>query len=85
MQEHCPAHWDFDDEFDGGEESCGRVIINLFTYLKPMPPGSRILVISRDPGAPAELPAWCRMTNNPLLEKHHPFYLVLYKPELNKE
>ncbi len=21
--------WEFDDEFDGGEETCGRVIVNL--------------------------------------------------------
>lgn len=80
-----PSHWVFDDEFDGGEESCGRVIINLYSYLKPLAPGSRILVISKDPAAPVELPAWCRMTCNPLLEKAHPYYLIEYKPELKKE
>jgi TusA-related sulfurtransferase len=79
-----PRHWQFDDEFDGGEETCGRVIINLFTYLKSQAPGATILVVSRDPGAPQELPAWCRMTKNPLLEQAHPYYLVHYKPHLKE-
>ena len=59
--------WQFDDEFDGGEETCGRVIINLHLYLLSQPSGYRILVISRDPGAPMELPAWCRLTGNTLV------------------
>ena len=85
MSRSYPAHWEFDDEFDGGEETCGRVIINLHTYLKPMPPGYRILLISKDPAAPTEFPAWCRMTNNALLDMVHPYYLVEYKPQLKKE
>ncbi len=85
MQEAYPEHWNFDDEFDGGEETCGRVIINLYTYLKPMPPGTRILVISRDPAAPIEFPAWCRMTRNDLVQMSHPYYLIEYKPHLKKE
>ena len=61
---HSEIHdWQFDDEFDGGEETCGRVIINLYLYLRTQPSGYRILVISRDPGAPMELPAWCRMNS----------------------
>ena len=85
MSETFPEHWEFDDEFDGGEETCGRVIINLYTYLKPMPPGYRILLISKDPAAPYEFPAWCRMTGNVLLDMSHPYYLVEYKPQLKKE
>ena len=42
--------WNFDDEFDGGEETCGRVIVNLHLYIRDQDPGSRLLVISRDPG-----------------------------------
>ena len=74
--------WKFDDEFDGGEETCGRVIVNLFLYIRNQPPGVRILVISRDPGAPVELPAWCRMTKNELTEMEHPYYLITLKPHL---
>jgi TusA-related sulfurtransferase len=74
--------WEFDDEFDGGEETCGRVIVNLYLYTRDQEPGRRLLVISRDPGAPVELPAWCRMTKNELSEMHHPYYLITLKPEL---
>ncbi len=73
--------WEFDDEFDGGEETCGRVIVNLHLYIRDLTPGSRILVISRDPGAPVELPAWCRMTKNELKQVQHPYYLIILKPE----
>jgi len=85
MSKSYPSHWEFDDEFDGGEETCGRVIINLYTYLKPMPPGHRILLISKDPAAPIEFSAWCRMTKNALLDMVHPYYLIEYKPQLKKE
>jgi len=74
--------WEFDDEFDGGEETCGRVIVNLYLYIRDQQPGLRILVISRDPGAPVELPAWCRMTKNQLTKMEHPYYLITLKPNL---
>ena len=74
--------WRFDDEFDGGEKTCGRVIVNLHLYIRDQEPGLRILVISRDPGAPVELPAWCRMTKNELTEMQHPYYLITLKPHL---
>jgi TusA-related sulfurtransferase len=74
--------WEFDDEFDGGEETCGRVIVNLYLYIRDQEPGRRLLVISRDPGAPVELPAWCRMTRNTLTAMRHPYYLITLKPEL---
>lgn len=80
-----PQEWEFDEEFDGGEETCGRVIINLYTYLLPLPPGTKVLLISKDPAAPIEFPAWCRMTRNPLLDMRHPYYLIEYKPERKKE
>jgi TusA-related sulfurtransferase len=73
--------WDFEDEFDGGEESCGRVIINLYLYLRQALPGTRVLFISKDPGAPIEFPAWCRLTGNRLIKAEHPHYLFIYKPD----
>ena len=77
--------WRFDDEFDGGDETCGRVIVNLHLYLKDQQPGLKILVISRDPGAPVELPAWCRMTKNELTRVQHPYYLITLKPHLQRK
>ncbi|MBI4804493.1 MAG: sulfurtransferase TusA family protein [Desulfovibrio sp.] len=81
MTESYPEHWVFDDEFDSGDESCGRVIINLHSYVKPLAPGTRLMLISKDPAAPVEFPAWCRMTRNTLLDRAHPFYLIELKPE----
>ena len=40
MHQEIPG-WQFDDEFDGGEETCGRVIINLHLYLRTQPSGYR--------------------------------------------
>lgn len=80
MDQHLPD-WEFDDEFDGGEETCGRVIVNLHLYTRDQCSGTRILVISKDPGAPVELPAWCRMTGNRLEKQSHPYYLIILKPE----
>lgn len=71
--------WQFEDEFDSGEETCRRVIIHLHFYLRTQPSGYRILVISRDLGAPMELPAWCRMTGNLLLGQQHHYYLITLK------
>lgn len=84
VRENLPEQpaWEFDDEFDGGEETCGRVIVNLHLYIRDQPPGLRVLVISRDPGAPVELPAWCRMTKNELTAMQHPYYLITLKPHL---
>ncbi|MBF0481895.1 MAG: sulfurtransferase TusA family protein [Desulfovibrionaceae bacterium] len=61
------------------------MIVNLFTYLKSIEPGTRVLLISTDAAAPVEFPAWCRMTENALLDQAHPFYLIEYKPKLKKE
>ena len=41
MTPSTPPDWNFEDEFDGGEESCGRVIINLHFYMKQITPGTR--------------------------------------------
>ena len=74
--------WDFDDEFDGGEETCGRVIVNLHLYIRDQKPGYRVLVISRDMAAPLEIPSWARMTKNELTAASHPYYLITLKPHL---
>jgi len=85
MRAGYPEHWSFDDEFDGGEETCGRVIINLHTYCLPLEPGTRLLLVSQDPAAPVEFPAWCRMTKNALLDMAHPYYLIELKPALKEK
>ena len=77
--EGLPAGWEADSRFDGGEEGCGEVLLDLRLHARSLEPGSRLAILARDPGAPIEIPAWCRVTGNALLEARHPFYLVKVK------
>lgn len=60
------------EEWDAGHMGCGELLIELRKRLKKMP-GDTIKLIALDPGAPEDIPSWCRMTNNPLL---------LHEPEM---
>jgi len=46
-----------------------------------MQPGEALEVIARDPGAPTDLPAWCRMTGHTLVAAEHPRYVIRKKTE----
>ena len=59
----------FDLLYDAGPTGCGELIMNLFLTMKKMERGQIIKVISYDPGAREDLPAWCRMQQNTLLER----------------
>jgi tRNA 2-thiouridine synthesizing protein A len=49
--------------------------------LKQMNPGDEIEIVVRDPGAPTDLPAWCRMTGHLLISAAHPVYVIQRKQE----
>ena len=57
----------FDEDWDAGDLGCGELVLHLRFKLKAMPPGRVIRVRATDPGAPADLPAWCRLTGETLL------------------
>jgi tRNA 2-thiouridine synthesizing protein A len=57
-----------DDEWNAGDLGCGELVLDLRKRLRAMP-GGVIKVISLDPGAIEDLPAWCRLTRNELI--HH--------------
>ena len=61
---------DADAEWNAGELGCGELVLDLRNRLRAMP-GGVIRVIALDPGAPKDLPAWCRLTRNELL-RHDP-------------
>lgn len=65
-----------DTEFDGGDAGCGELLLDLLLFFKRQPAGSVVKVIARDPGAPLEMPAWCRMTGHSLLAAEHPGYFI---------
>jgi tRNA 2-thiouridine synthesizing protein A len=59
-----------DDEWDAGDMGCGPLLLELRKRLRAMP-GRVLKVRALDPGAPLDLPAWCRLTTNELL-RHDP-------------
>jgi tRNA 2-thiouridine synthesizing protein A len=64
------------DRWEAGEVGCGHLVFELRLRLKNMKPGERLEVIARDPGAPTDLPAWCRMTGHKLVSAEHPIYVI---------
>ena len=63
------AHTDniaHDDEWDAGDLACGELVIHLRNRLRQMP-GKVMKLTAHDPGAPEDIPAYCRMTGHELL------------------
>ncbi|MGG0718302.1 sulfurtransferase TusA family protein [Robertmurraya massiliosenegalensis] len=58
-----------DITYDAGPTGCGELIMNLFLTMKKMQSGHVIKVISYDPGAREDIPAWCRLQNQTLLKR----------------
>jgi tRNA 2-thiouridine synthesizing protein A len=57
-----------DDEWDAGDLGCGDLVLALRGRLRAMP-GKVLKLVARDPGAPADIPAYCRMTGHQLLHE----------------
>jgi tRNA 2-thiouridine synthesizing protein A len=71
------SHWDA--EWDAGDIGCGDLVLELRMRLRSVASGQTLKVIARDPGAPADLPAWCRLTGNALVASNHPAYWIKRK------
>ena len=67
------AHW------DAGALGCGDLVLQLRLRLEALAPGQVLRLIARDPGAQADIPAWCRMTGHTLLAALHPVYQIRRK------
>jgi tRNA 2-thiouridine synthesizing protein A len=59
-----------DAEWDAGDLGCGELVLDLRKRLRAMP-GRVLKLRALDPGAPEDLPAWCRLTHNELI-RHDP-------------
>ena len=68
-----------DAEWDAGDMGCGDLVLELRARMEPLAPGRVLKLTARDPGAPADIPAWCRMTGHALLSEQHPIYLIRRK------
>lgn len=68
-----------DIEWDAGDLGCGDLALGLRVRLEAMSPGRVLTLIARDPGARADIPAWCRLTGHALVMEQHPVYLIRRK------
>lgn len=57
-------------EWNAGQMGCGELLVELKKRLRQMP-SQTLKLVALDPGAPLDLPAWCRLTGNELL-RHDP-------------
>ena len=69
----------FDREWDAGDLGCGELVLELRGRLGAMRPGQILRLVALDPGAPADIPAWCRLTGHTLVAGEHPVYLIRHK------
>lgn len=62
--------------WDAGSMSCGDLVLELRLRLRELPAGACLRVLASDPGAPGDIPAWCRVTGHELVAQSHPEYLI---------
>jgi tRNA 2-thiouridine synthesizing protein A len=65
-----------DAVWDAGDRGCGELVLELKTRVERLRPGQILQLVARDPGAPADIPAWCRMTGHALVDQAHPIYRI---------
>ena len=70
-----------DAEWNAGDLGCGELVLELRGRLQALGPGRVLRLIARDPGAPADIPAWCRMTGHVLVSEQPPVYLIRRKEQ----
>jgi tRNA 2-thiouridine synthesizing protein A len=81
MTASLPTVFAHDIAWDAGHLGCGDLVLALRQRARAAP-GKIFKVTALDAGAPADIPAWCRMTGNALVA-HDPearAYWVRAKP-----
>ena len=78
-ESQAPERPSADAEWDAGDIACGDLVLELRLRLQPMHPGQVLKITARDAGAPADLPAWCRLTGHTLVRVAHPDYWIKRK------
>jgi tRNA 2-thiouridine synthesizing protein A len=68
-----------DARWDAGDMSCGDLVLELRLRLQALAPGTMLHLTALDPGAPEDIPAWCRLTGNALHRAKHPEYWIRRK------
>lgn len=65
--------------WDAGTLGCGDLVMALRGKVREVAPGEVLEVVARDAGAAEDVPSWCRLTGNPLLEAAPPVYRIRRK------
>ncbi len=65
--------------WNAGDLACGELLLQLRVRMEGLSPGQVLRLVALDPGAPADLPAWCRLTGHALLASEHPVYVIRRK------
>jgi len=76
MEKSIKETWAYSAEYNGKEEGCGDLIMALFKFFKTIGSGTTVCVTAHDPGAAADIAAWCRSTKKVLLESGPPYFLI---------
>ena len=69
------------ERWEAGELGCARLVVELRRRIDQLQPGDELEIVSPDPGAPTDLPAWCRMTGHELVSCEPPVYVIRRKGE----
>ncbi len=64
-------------ELDARNLMCPLPVIRAQDKIKTLQPGDQLKVISSDPGALNDIPAWCRINGHRVLETHRDEYQVM--------
>jgi tRNA 2-thiouridine synthesizing protein A len=64
------------ETWDAGDLGCGELVLELRLRLGSLRAGEVLELFARDPGAPEDLPAWCRLTGHALVGAQPPRYLI---------
>jgi tRNA 2-thiouridine synthesizing protein A len=62
--------------WDAGDLACGDLVLHLRMRVDALRPGEMLHLVALDPGAPADLPAWARLTGHRLVAADPPNYLI---------
>jgi tRNA 2-thiouridine synthesizing protein A len=70
-----------EDTWDAGSMGCGDLVLELRLRLGRLAPGGVLRLTATDPGAPEDLPAWCRLTGHEMISMKHPQYRIRKRKE----
>ncbi len=64
------------ERWDAGDIGCGQLIVSVRNRLGGMQAGELLELTTQNPGAPMDLPAWCRVVGHALISANHPVYVI---------